>query len=40
MDEGFMFVLGMCLGSLTMLFVMIRIIVQMHDRMEQNRWKR
>jgi hypothetical protein len=40
MDEGFMFILGMCLGSLTMLFVMLRIIVQMHDRMEQNRWKR
>jgi hypothetical protein len=40
MDEGFMFVLGMCIGSLSMLFVMIRIIIQMHDRMEQNRWKR
>jgi hypothetical protein len=40
MDEGFMFILGMCLGSLTMLFVMLRIIIQMHDRMEQNRWKR
>lgn len=40
MDEGFMFILGMCVGSLTMLFVMLRIIVQMHDRMDQNRWKR
>ncbi|GEM_PF-427480 len=40
MDEGFMFVLGICLGSLTMLFVMIRIIVGMHDRTDQGRWKR
>ncbi len=40
MDEGFMFVVGMCLGSLTMLFVMVRIVIEMHDRMEQNRWKR
>ncbi|HNW80544.1 MAG TPA: hypothetical protein PLM60_04605 [Methanoregulaceae archaeon] len=40
MDEGFMFVLGMCLGSLSMLFLMLRIIIQMHERMEQNRWKR
>ena len=37
MDEGFMFVLGMCLGSLSMLFLMIRIIIQMHERMELNR---
>lgn len=40
MDEGFMFVLGTCLGSLAMLFVMIRIIIGMHDRMEQKRWER
>ncbi len=40
MDEGFMFILGMCLGSLIMLFVMIRIIIQMHEQMELNRWKR
>jgi hypothetical protein len=40
MDEGFMFVLGMCLGSLSMLFLMLRIIIQMHERMELNRWKR
>ena len=40
MDEGFMFVVGMCLGSLSMLFVMLRIIIQIHDQMELNRWKR
>jgi hypothetical protein len=40
MDEGFMFVLGILLGSLTMLFVMIRIIVGMHDGMDHDRWKR
>jgi hypothetical protein len=36
MDEGFMFLLGMCFGSLMMLFVILRIITGMHDRMEQN----
>lgn len=40
MDEAFMFVVGICLGSLTMLFVMIRIIIGMHDRREEGRWKR
>jgi hypothetical protein len=39
MDEGIMFVLGVCLGSLTMLFVMLRIIIQMHDRGGQERWR-
>jgi hypothetical protein len=37
MDEGIMFVLGVCLGSLTMLFVMIRIIIRMHEG--QDRWR-
>jgi len=36
MEEGFMFLLGMCFGSLMMLFVILRIITGMHDRMEQN----
>ncbi len=36
MDEGFMFLLGFCLGSLMMLFVVVRIIIEMHDRMELN----
>ncbi|HQP71852.1 MAG TPA: hypothetical protein PLP90_04205 [Methanoculleus sp.] len=40
MDEGFMFLLGMCLGSLMMLFVILRIITGMHDQMEQNLGKR
>jgi len=40
MDEGFMFLLGVCLGGLTMLFVIHRIITGMHDRMEQNLGKR
>ena len=40
MDEGFMFLLGMCFGSLMMLFVILRIITRMHDRMEQNLGKR
>jgi hypothetical protein len=34
MDEGFMFVLGVCLGSLAMLFAVVRIIIQMHEKME------
>jgi len=40
MDEGFMFLLGVCIGGLTMLFVILRIITGMHDRMEQNLGKR
>ena len=36
MDEGFMFLLGFCLGSLMMLFAVVRIIIEMHDRMELN----
>ena len=36
MDEGFMFLLGFSLGSLMMLFVVVRIIIEMHDRMELN----
>ena len=33
MDEGFMFILGMCLGALLMLVAVVRLIVQMHERM-------
>ena len=40
MDEGFMFLLGVCLGGLMMLFVILRIITGMHDRMEEGRRKR
>ncbi|MFA5002623.1 MAG: hypothetical protein WC502_06580 [Methanolinea sp.] len=40
MDEGFMFLLGMCVGGLVMLFTIIRIIAGMHTRMEQNPGKR
>jgi len=36
MDEGFMFLLGVCLGSLMMLFAILRLISEMHDQMEQN----
>jgi hypothetical protein len=36
MDEGFMFLLGFSLGGLTMLFAVVRIIIEMHDRMELN----
>jgi len=36
MDEGFMFLLGVCLGSLMMLFAVLRLIAEMHDQMEQN----
>ena len=36
MYEGFMFLLGICLGGLMMLFAILRIIAEMHDRMEQN----
>jgi hypothetical protein len=37
MDEGIMFVLGVCLGSLTMLVVMLRIIIRLHEGPE--RWR-
>ena len=40
MDEGCMFVLGLYLGSLSMLVLLLRIIIQMHDQTELNRWKR
>ncbi len=40
MDEGFMFLLGVCLGGLMMLFAILRTITGMHDRMEQNLGKR
>jgi hypothetical protein len=36
MDEGFMFLLGVCLGALLMLFAVVRIIIEMHDRIEMN----
>jgi len=34
MDEGFMFLLGVCFGALLMLFAIIRVIMQMHEKME------
>ncbi len=37
MDEGIMFVLGVCLGSLTMLVVMLRIIIRLHEGLD--RWR-
>ncbi|OPY43619.1 MAG: hypothetical protein A4E42_01265 [Methanoregulaceae archaeon PtaU1.Bin222] len=40
MDEGFMFLLGVCIGGLVMLFTIIRIIAEMHSQMEQNLGKR
>ena len=40
MDEGFMFLLGVCLGGLMMLFAILMTITGMHDRMEQNLGKR
>ena len=36
MDEGFMFLLGVCVGGLVMLFTIIRIIADIHSQMEQN----
>ena len=36
MEEGFVFLLGVSLGSLMMLFAILRIIAGMHDQMEQN----
>ena len=39
-DNGFMFLLGVWAGGLTMLFVIIRIIAGMHDRWGQNLGKR
>jgi hypothetical protein len=40
MNEGVMFLLGMSFGGLLMLFVILRLIAGMHDRMEQNLGKR
>jgi hypothetical protein len=40
MNEGVMFLLGMSFGGLLMLFVILRLIAGMHDRMEQNLEKR
>jgi hypothetical protein len=40
MDEGFMFLLGVCVGGLVMLFTIIRIIADIHSQMEQNPGKR
>jgi len=33
MDEGFMFILGVCLGALLMLAAVIRVIIRIHERM-------
>jgi len=40
MEEGFLFLLGVCLGGLMMLFAILRVIAGMHDQMEQNLRKR
>ena len=40
MNEGVMFFLGMSFGGLLMLFIILRLIAGMHDRMEQNLGKR
>ncbi|HQK56062.1 MAG TPA: hypothetical protein PLE70_05940 [Methanolinea sp.] len=40
MEEGFQFLLGVCLGSLMMLFAILRVIAGMHDPTEQNLRKR
>jgi hypothetical protein len=40
MEDGILFLLGVCLGSLMMLFIILRLIAGMHDRMEPNRGKR
>jgi len=40
MEDGLLFLLGMCLGSLMMLFAILRAIAEMHSRLEQNQGKR
>jgi hypothetical protein len=40
MEEGFVFLLGVSLGGLMMLFAILRIIAGMHDQMEQNQARR
>jgi len=40
MEDGLLFLLGVCFGSLMMLFVILRVIAGMHSRLEQNQWKR
>jgi len=40
MEEGFVFLLGVSLGGLMMLFAILRIIAEMHGRMEQNQARR
>jgi hypothetical protein len=38
--EAVYFLLGVSMGGLLMLFIMVRIIVEMHDRFEQNMRRR
>lgn len=38
--EAVYFLLGVSMGGLLMLFIMVRIIVGMHDRFEQNMRRR
>lgn len=38
--EAFSFLLGVSFGGLLMLFILVRIIIEMHDRFEQNMKKR
>jgi len=40
MNEGVMFLLGMSFGGLLILFIILRLIAGMHDRLEQNLGKR
>lgn len=38
--EAFYFLLGVSFGGLLMLFILVRIIMEMHDRFEQNMRRR
>jgi hypothetical protein len=40
MNEIIMFLLGVSFGGLLMLFIILRLIAGMHDRLEQNLGKR
>ena len=40
MEDGLLFLLGMCLGSLMMLFAILRAIAEMHNRLEQIQGRR
>ncbi|MDH7491883.1 MAG: hypothetical protein QHG97_05710 [Methanolinea sp.] len=40
MEDGLLFLLGMCTGSLMMLFAILRAIAGMHSRLEQIQGRR